>query len=734
MQADITCASNGVLKGDAVFCKTPTRVLAVDSPLKKKKDILLGVDFCCICSCPIAVNDVMKKLPGFDMNIPSLFFEEGNNRYCSSECKNKNHFKFHERTQKFFDRMLQMKRFLDLDDFALLVTAEEYCKILETAKDTKFSEQMGEVENDCDELIQECWCILRSEANISEKYKSNDIQLSISYFSSLYKLIRWNYVYVIEKSHPIIKYFSEKLLKLTDLELNSALSTLVDTFPDLDIKNDRDNSTTDTVKIWRSSARMVQAISSNSSEDDEFNALFSPITRKNINELRSRCFVFCEEVNTAHSCIPNCFMEESRMKSTSCSMSMSFLALHDIKKGQQLTVSRIQDRLDLESRSSKLQQIYGGNFSCNCCRCRCERYWEKRDQFKIYCDGDKPKSLGKTDFTFSEIKNIADLAMQHSNYKIAHDLYTMALTIQPVDGDLLHCRSASLLERGEFLEAQTSWKKAFDIVPSHKEIRLHVKKREAYESRAINDSIESEHLQTYTEDDYTTLIPSKCYVTKDSLPIISESECRQAIEWAETAAENSVEGWTTSRHYAVPTTDIPIHEIPPLLKWFNNVLRDRLRPLLASQFGEEEVGKNGEYVFIHDAFIVRYDSDQAQRHLPLHKDQSTHSFTIALNSRLEYEGGGTYVPSLGRAIRPSLGGAMSFRGDQLLHGGDPIVAGKRLIIVAFCYCSKPQEENCTKRDKKRIKLDSLFSQKIAETSSVSTSKSNDVGFSFGFNF
>jgi len=92
-------------------------------------------------------------------------------------------------------------------------------------------------------------------------------------------------------------------------------------------------------------------------------------------------------------------------------------------------------------------------------------------------------------------------------------------------------------------------------------------------------------------------------------PIIFPEECRQAIQWAEDAATSrGGGGWSTSRHYAVPTTDIPIHEIPPLLNWFNGVLKDRLRPLLATQFDENEVGKNGSGVYIHDAFIVQYDA------------------------------------------------------------------------------------------------------------------------------
>lgn len=58
---------------------------------------------------------------------------------------------------------------------------------------------------------------------------------------------------------------------------------------------------------------------------------------------------------------------------------------------------------------------------------------------------------------------------------------------------------------------------------------------------------------------------------------------------------------------------------------------------------------------MHDAFVVKYQADEdggSQRHLPLHTDESTHSFVLSLSPCAEYEGGGTFFVDLGRAIKP----------------------------------------------------------------------------------
>ena len=102
---------------------------------------------------------------------------------------------------------------------------------------------------------------------------------------------------------------------------------------------------------------------------------------------------------------------------------------------------------------------------------------------------------------------------------------------------------------------------------------------------------------------------------------------------------------------------------------------------------------------MHDAFIVKYEfAEGKQNQLSMHQDESTFSFTIALNSRDEYEGGGTCfeatrpsgepdAPFEARALATDAGGCVAF-GGKLRHGGQAITSGVRYIIPLFVYLDK----------------------------------------------
>ena len=588
-------------------------------------------------------------------------------------------------------------------------------------------------QEDVDETVLEYWSLLKNAFHEDGEDPSKGVRSFLNSpleFMLLQKSIQ-THMYSISVLHPIATYIRTTLLKLTDTQLSTALSLIASNIPSSSenkIKNFEEPMTkkakgshrfSDKLVRWRTATRIVQSFS-----DDDFGEERWGQNENLHNDLKSRLKreydAFCPDlILLTHSCVPNCFIEGSTTLSNPNDLSevdsesgmqsvlITLIALHDIKKFDVLTISKIPDlNCSVQERAVSLRRIYGPTFECMCARCRWERCVYYRKKFEVRKENIHISDSGDLSFSLKDLKSLGDLAMQQSRYDDACVLYEEILRCQPYNADVLHAKCASFLERGMFKEAQRQWREAYHFCDDHKEISLQVRKQEAYRSVLEKDDICSKI--AITNDIFIDLLDGKCFVTTQ--PILTRQECSRAIEWAEENAKSRGNGWTTSRHYAVPTTDIPIHEIPELLQWFNKILTTRLRPLLALQYGPKEVGDHGRNVFIHDAFIVRYDSDGGQNHLPLHLDQSTHSLTISLNAPEDYDGGGTWLVPLGHAIRPILGGVLSFRGDKILHGGDPIVRGRRYIIVAFCFIARDHEEDTFKGviDKKKPKSNFTF--------------------------
>lgn len=142
-----------------------------------------------------------------------------------------------------------------------------------------------------------------------------------------------------------------------------------------------------------------------------------------------------------------------------------------------------------------------------------------------------------------------------------------------------------------------------------------------------------------------------------------------------------------------------------------------IRPLLAAQF------QTSQNFYAHDAFCVKYQANQVSNHLPIHTDESTHSFVLALND--EYDGGGTYFYESNMTVRLQCGDVVSFRGDQVQHGGEAVTGGTRYIIAVFLYHDDDEirEVPCAGRKRPRNELTEMFHNSEEE-------KENE--FSFGF--
>lgn len=323
--------------------------------------------------------------------------------------------------------------------------------------------------------------------------------------------------------------------------------------------------------------------------------------------------------------------------------------------------------------------------------CTCLRCTYRRD----------PMSYLQTSSLEQIIRLAHSLFQQEEKYDQAKELYRFChdqSKSQSEKADLWHAMGAIELTRHAFVAAQRHWKEGSHYGSVNSGIALQLEKQMAYGYWDPLPVLESctHHV------DYETISPKRLFVTPN---LVSGETCRQLIQWAK-----EIPTWTTSRHYAVPTNDIPIHQVPTLLEWFQEFMTTTCQSLLRQQFGTTR------RFYVHDAFLVRYQASAQSHFLPLHYDESTHSMVVALND--DFEGGGSYFYTVHQTISPSTGSVVSFRGNQLLHGGNVVTRGVRYIVAIFLYLD---DDTCG--DEK---------EPIPKRPKVLLDNAKDGGFAFGF--
>ena len=104
----------------------------------------------------------------------------------------------------------------------------------------------------------------------------------------------------------------------------------------------------------------------------------------------------------------------------------------------------------------------------------------------------------------------------------------------------------------------------------------------------------------------------------------------------EAEAFAGVHGWTTKRHAAYPTTDLPWYVLSPHAK---TIIEDVWR-VMASNVKSRCGLASDARLTINDVFVVKY-TPEGQPGLHRHRDGSFASFNLMLSDPEDYEGGGT---------------------------------------------------------------------------------------------
>ena len=400
-----------------------------------------------------------------------------------------------------------------------------------------------------------------------------------------------------------------------------------------------------------------------------------------------------------HSCLPNSQVEmafesdagHNGERAACGGLRVSLVALRDVAPGEEITVARVPVARPVAERHAELLRTFGGlprtandasgprPRACACARCVYE-----------LCAAEGVPSM----LAARELCALADQASEEGRHEDAERCAREAAKADPDrETGALHKVGVALLGQGRWAEAHEVWAAAHasrsEKRPRDGEasaaLAAQAAKDRAYARRGESPGRPGEETDADTRArSPLALHPSAGIFTTEprDAPFLTLEECAGWVARAEEAAA-ARGGWTTSRHYAVPTTDLPVHEISSLLPLWNLFLARSLGPFLHACF-PEIVRHGGSNVRVHDAFVVRYDAD-AQRYLPAHVDQSEISVTLALNALGEYEGGGTTFPDpLRVTARPDVGRIVAFKGN-LRHAGAPVTRGIRYIVAAFLF-------------------------------------------------
>lgn len=204
--------------------------------------------------------------------------------------------------------------------------------------------------------------------------------------------------------------------------------------------------------------------------------------------------------------------------------------------------------------------------------------------------------------------------------------------------------------------------------PIHPELYTYFDNPEEWEKRFLKPELRSKNWELYLYEELPNIY---------TIPAFTEEFCDFIIDEAE-----SCNCWTVDRHESYPTTDMILQTIG-LGATYHQILKKYFWELAVKAYKLEEkswLDMNSEN------FIARYHP-YAQYHLSLHHDASQITTVVTLNE--DFEGGGTYFPNQNAKLKGKKGD-VSIHPGQITHwhGGLPVEAGQRYIIVSFCTLKK----------------------------------------------
>ena len=189
--------------------------------------------------------------------------------------------------------------------------------------------------------------------------------------------------------------------------------------------------------------------------------------------------------------------------------------------------------------------------------------------------------------------------------------------MDPTDGDAAHKVGTALLGQGEWAAAHVAWRRGVEAAPTHPALSAQAAKDNAYlPGTATSSTTMTTTATSPPSPRFETVHSAGVWSSRVGPPLLNQTECAEWVAAAEAAA--TLGGWTTSCHYAVPTTDIPVHAAPALLTRWNGLMRYKMALLLAPRVPR----RSRRLTCARAPRVCGALFAAAQHHLPTHADQS----------------------------------------------------------------------------------------------------------------
>ena len=121
-----------------------------------------------------------------------------------------------------------------------------------------------------------------------------------------------------------------------------------------------------------------------------------------------------------------------------------------------------------------------------------------------------------------------------------------------------------------------------------------------------------------------------------------------------------------------------LSNLPITLNFFNELLVQSIYPLLHAQF--PEIVSSQSSIRPHSVSLLRYNSTHPRT--DVHVDNGILALTLALSSKSDFTGGGTFFEHIENIVEMNEG-EVTIRPGSIRHGGNKVSSGTRYVLGAF---------------------------------------------------